>query len=319
VSTLRDVQLRIAVEEFVCTKDGVEIERDHTPGSFITMGLELEQVQYVLLRSAFGPRLTEKRRRKLEIDVRALKDPLPAQKLAFMKRRTTLFKRIHKFRQIQGVYMPALRLLLSDDQKQVYDGNSEQQPEATRLFMPSELASNDLRATACATGLAAIEARMREGEADETLEAVRHGLCTWTMTNRYKLRNWTGQGMMTKGQGILRHINIKIHTAKLRYRYARAALLALRGHGLWEERLQILDDEDVRALNERALTEEEKKQNEHWAELGGAIIEGGVARVAGLAGGEGSHTLSWIWYSAKAGAAADADDAKLHDGALINS
>jgi hypothetical protein len=37
------------------------------------------------------------------------------------------------------------------------------------------------------------------------------------MTNRYKLRNWTGQGMMTKGQGILCHINIKIHTAKLRY------------------------------------------------------------------------------------------------------
>jgi hypothetical protein len=159
---------------------------------------------------------------------------------------------------------------------------------------------------------------MREGEADETLEAVRHGLCTWTMTNRYKLRNWTGQGMMTKGQGILRHINIKIHTAKLRYRYARAALLALRGHGPWEERLQILDDEDVRALNERALTEEEKKQNEHWAELGGAIIEGGVARAAGLAGGEGSHILSWIWYSAKAGATADADDAKLHDGAFIN-
>ncbi|KAJ7711916.1 hypothetical protein B0H14DRAFT_3638925 [Mycena olivaceomarginata] len=236
VSTLRDIQLRIAVEDFVCTKDGVEIERDHTPGSFITMGLELEQVQ-----------------QKLEIDLRALKDPSPAQKLAFTKRRTSLFKRIHKFRQIQGVYMPALRLLLSDDQKQVYDGNSEQQPEATRLFMPSELASNDLRAT---TGLAAIEARMREGEADEALEA--------------------------------------IHTTKLRYQYARAALLALRGHGPWEERLQILDDEDVRALNERALTEEEKKQNEHWAELGGAIIEGGVARAAGLAGGEGSHTLSWI-------------------------
>ncbi|KAJ7810812.1 hypothetical protein B0H14DRAFT_3756648 [Mycena olivaceomarginata] len=253
VSTLRDIQLRIAVEEFVCTKDGIEIERDHTPGSFITMGLELEQVQ-----------------RKLEIDLRALKDPSPAQKLAFTKRRTSLFKRIHKFRQIQGVYMPALRPLLSDDQKQVYDGNSEQQPEATRLFMPSELASNDLRATACVTGLAAIEARMREGEADEALEAVRHGLRTRTMTNRYKLRNWTGQGMMTKGQGILHHINIKIHTAKLCYRYARAALLALRGHGPWEERLQILDDED------------------------GAIIEGGVARAAGLAGGEGSHTLSWI-------------------------
>jgi hypothetical protein len=48
VSTLWDIQLRIAAEEFLCMKDGVEIERDHTPGSFITMGLELEQVQYVL-------------------------------------------------------------------------------------------------------------------------------------------------------------------------------------------------------------------------------------------------------------------------------
>jgi hypothetical protein len=92
----------------------------------------------------------------------------------------------------------------------------------------------------------------------------------------------------------------------------------LREHGLWEECLQILDDKDVRALNEHALMEEEKQQNEHWAELGGAIIKGGVARTVGLAGGEGSHTLSWILYSAKVGAAADADDVKLHDGTFIN-
>ncbi|KAJ7729873.1 hypothetical protein B0H14DRAFT_2640338 [Mycena olivaceomarginata] len=183
VSTLWDIQLRIAVEEFVCMKDGVEIECDHTPGSCITMGLELEQVQW-----------------KLEIDVQALKDPLLVQKLVFIKCHTLLFKRIHRFCQIQGVYMPALCLLLSDDQKQVYDRNSEQQPEATWLFMPSELASNDLQAMACAMGLAAIEARMREGEVDELLEA-----------------NWTGQGMMTKDQDILHHINIKIHTTKLCY------------------------------------------------------------------------------------------------------
>lgn len=156
---------------------------------------------------------------------------------------------------------------------------------------------------------------MREGEASEGLEAVRHGLRTRTMTNRYKLRNWTGQGMMTKGLGILRHINIKIHAAKLRYRYARAALLALRGHGQWEERLRVLEDDDVRALNERALTAEEKSQNEHWAELGGAFIEGGVARASALAAGEGSHTLSWIWYSA--GRAADENDLRLHDGAYL--
>jgi hypothetical protein len=278
------------------------------------MGLELEEIQCVDASRPFGCE-TGRRRRRLEIDVRALKDPSPAQKLAFTKHRITLLKRIHKFRQVQGVYMPALRVLLSNEQRQVYDGNGEQLPEATRLFMPSELANSYVRGKACAPGLSELEARMHEGEASEGLEAVRHGLRTRTMTNRYKLRNWTGQGMMTKGLGILRHINIKIHAAKLRYRYARAALLALRGHGQWEERLHVLEDDDVRALNERALTAEEKSQNEHWAELGGAFIEGGVARASALAAGEGSHTLSWIWYSA--GRAADENDLRLHDGAYL--
>ncbi|KAF7361598.1 CxC2 domain-containing protein [Mycena sanguinolenta] len=37
---------------------------------------------------------------------------------------------------------------------------------------------------------------------------------------------------------------------------------------------------------------EEKAQNEHWVEIGGAIIEGGVARAAGGGGGGGqSHAL----------------------------
>ncbi|KAJ7446031.1 hypothetical protein B0H11DRAFT_1930373 [Mycena galericulata] len=285
----------IAIEEYVCTDDGVEIEQEHSPGMFLSMGLELEDMQ-----------------RRLEVDVRALKDPSANQKLGFTKRRTTLLKRIYKFREIQRVYMPSVRAFLSDAQKQMFDGNGEQLPENTRLFMPSEIADSTTRGRACAIGLAEVEARLREAEAGEALEAVRQGLRTRTMTNRYKLRNFTGQGMMTKGQGILRQINIKIHIAKLRYRYSRAALLVLRGHGVWEDGLRVLADEDVRALNERALTMEEKAQNQHWAELGGAIIEGGVARAAGVAAGEGSHTLSWIWYTAGA-TTDDENDPRLHD------
>lgn len=256
-------------------------------------------------------------RRKLAIDVRALKDPSVNQQLVFTKRRTALLKQIHKFRQIQQVYMPRLRLVLSEAQKKVYDGNGEQMVEATRLFMPSELAMGTIRSMACVPGLAEVEARMRYGEASEALEAVRHGLRTRTMTNRYKLRNYTGQGQaaMTRGQGILRHINIGIHLAKTRYRYARAALVVLRGHGAWEQELRVLDDDDVRALNERALTAEEKEQNKHWAEIGGAFIEGGIARAAGLAAGEGSHTLSWIWYAV--GKAKEENDPRLTEGERI--
>ncbi|KAJ7446064.1 hypothetical protein FB451DRAFT_1412426 [Mycena latifolia] len=255
--TLRDIQLQIAEEEFLCTDDGVEVEQEHSPGMFISMGLSIEEQQ-----------------RRLEIDVKALKDPSANQKLAFTKRRTALLRRIGRFRAIQRIYMPAVRAVLSDEQKQVFDANGEQAPEATCLFifMPSEIASAEVRGRACMIGLPDIEARMWEGEAGEALDGVRHGLRTRTMTNRYKLRNYTGQGLMTKGQGILRLINIKIHMVKLRYRYARAALMVLRGHGAWEDWLRVLDDDDV-----HALSAEEKAQNEHWAELRGAIIEGGAA------------------------------------------
>ncbi|KAJ6462735.1 hypothetical protein C8R47DRAFT_992910 [Mycena vitilis] len=293
VTTMRDIQLLIATEEFVCTDDGVEIEQEHTPGSMITMALDIEETQ-----------------RLLDIDVRALKEPSVNQRLGFTKRRTAVLKSIHRFRQVQAVYMPSVRGVLSAEMKQEFDGNGEQKPEATRLFLPSQIADERLRGTACAVGLPRIEMLNREGEAIEALEAVRNGLRIRTMTNRYKLRNYTGQGGMTRGQGILRQINVRIHNAKLRYRYARAAYLVLAGHGDWEERLRVLEDDDVRALNERALTTEEKAQNRHWAELGGAVIEGGIARAATLASGEGSHTLSWIWYNA--GVAAEGDD-QLHE------
>ncbi|KAK6974082.1 CxC2 domain-containing protein [Favolaschia claudopus] len=284
--TLRDIQLQIASEEFVATGAGVEVEREHTPGTFISLGLDIEQTQ-----------------RKLAVDIAALKEPSPSQKLAFTKRRTGLLKQIRRFRTVQRIYMPSVRGALTDNQKAVLDGMGDRVPEEVRLFMPSEIVESETRERVCAAGLPDVEARMREGEASEALEGVRRGLRTRTMTNRFKIRHFTGQGLLTRGQGMLRVINVRIHLSKLRYRYSRAALLALRGHGSWEERLRVLADDDVRALNERALTNEEKAQNEHWAELGGAIVEGGVARAAGVAAGEGSHTLSWIWYRVGSGEA----------------
>ncbi|KAJ6458520.1 hypothetical protein C8R45DRAFT_1110051 [Mycena sanguinolenta] len=294
VTTLRDIQLQIATEEFVCAGDGVEVEREHTPGTFITLGLQIEQIQ-----------------RKLAVDVRALKDPSVNQKLEFTKRRRVLLRHINKFRKLQRVYMPSVRGVLSADQREMFDGQGEEVPEATRLFMPSELGDRAVRERACALGLPEIEARMREGEATEALESVRAGLRTRTMTNRYKIKHYTGQGMMTRGQGILRQINVRIHMAKIRYRYSRPALLTLRGHGAWEQQLHILAEDDVRALNERALTAEEKAEKEQLNEIGKAMIEGGVARAAGVAAGETNHTLSWIWYTA--GVAEGTDGRRLED------
>jgi hypothetical protein len=77
---------------------------------------------------------------------------------------------------------------------------------------------------ACAEGLPDVEADLRTGEAREALHALRQGLRTRTMTNCFRLRHCTSQRMLTRGQGILCQINLKIHKAKLRYRYVRDAL-----------------------------------------------------------------------------------------------
>jgi hypothetical protein len=66
------------------------------------------------------------------------------------------------------------------------------------LFMPSEIKDGHLRGRVCTVGMPDIEARMREEEASEALEDVRGGLRTRTMANRYKLQNYTGQGLLTR-------------------------------------------------------------------------------------------------------------------------
>ncbi|KAJ7821736.1 hypothetical protein B0H13DRAFT_2377113 [Mycena leptocephala] len=288
--TLKEIRLLLAAEEYTKTGDDTEVEREDTPSTFLAMGMEIEEAQ-----------------RQLAVTIKAAgPTPTPTQELEFLRRRASLRVRLQAFRKMQMTYMPRVRHYLTASQKAVWDADN-QQPEATRLFMPSDLSSDSARHKACAPGLDGVEKRLREGEAQEALTQLRQGLRTRTMTNRFKIRNWTGQRALTRGQGILRQINIKIHSAKLRYRYARQALLKLRGHGEWEKLYRVLLDEDVRALNDRALREEEEARDEHLGALG---VADGLAATGAVAMGEGHRTLSWIWYTAST---AEEGDAKLHE------
>ncbi|KAJ7906618.1 hypothetical protein B0H13DRAFT_2505539 [Mycena leptocephala] len=71
------------------------------------------------------------------------------------------------------------------------------------------------------------------------------------------------------------------------------------GHGPWEKELQVLQDDDVRALNERALTAEEAAQRQTVHDLEDTVVEeeGGIAALGVVALGESRRTLSWIWYT----------------------
>ncbi|KAJ6517558.1 hypothetical protein DFH09DRAFT_1332356 [Mycena vulgaris] len=287
VMTMKDIRLKLTKEELIRSGEGVEVEREDTATTFILMGLEIEESQ-----------------RHLAIDVKANGSPTDLQEIDFLKRRVAIVRRIRAFRKMQRTYMPNVRKFLTTSQRVQWDGEAERDAETVRLFLPSDIADKKKREKACAVGLPEVEAELREGEAHEALEALRQGLRTRTMTNRFRLRNFTGQRALTRGQGILRQINMKIHKAKLRYRYARNALSRLRDHGVWEKVLQVLEDGDVRALNERALTEEEKAQREAVHDLRD-VEEGGIAPYGVVALGETRRTLSWIWYATKKGTEPD--------------
>lgn len=249
-------------------------------------------------------------RRQLAVDVRAMgAQRTTSQELDILKRRTQLRARIKAFRKLQKTYMPNIRRYLTPSQRVSWDTGGKE-PEGIRLFMPSDLATKQMRVKACVRGLDGVEARLRDGEAGESLDVLRGGLRTRTATTKFKVRNWSGQRALTRGQGILRLLNLKIHGSKLRYRYSRQALLKLKGHGEWEKQYRVLTEDDVRALNERALTDEEKAERERLREAGEVTEEGGIAHMEDLVSGETHRTLSWIWY---AFSDKETDD-KLHEG-----
>ncbi|KAJ7701526.1 hypothetical protein B0H17DRAFT_1195306 [Mycena rosella] len=129
------------------------------------------------------------------------------------------------------------------------------------------------------------------------LNDLRQGLRTRTVTTRFKIRNWSGQRALTRGQGILHQLNLKIHRAKLPYWYACQALLKLKGHGEWEKRLKVLAEDNVQALNERSLMDEEAAEQEYLRATGQAPEEGGISAIEDVVSGETHRTLSWIWYA----------------------
>ncbi|KAJ7096175.1 hypothetical protein C8R44DRAFT_644543, partial [Mycena epipterygia] len=241
VHTMKDIRLRMAKEELIRSGAGVETLRSDTAGTFIAMGLEIEQ------------------------------SATDSQKTDFIRRRLAILKRIRAWRSLQRQYMPKLRTFLTVAQRALWDTEAERDAEAIRLFMPSDLADTRKRERACAIGLSEVESKLQMAEAHDTLEDLREALRTRTMTNRFKVRNMTGQRALTHGQGVIRQINVRIHKAKIRYRYVRNTLMRLKGHGGWEKVLQVLEEEDE-----------------------------GLAPMQTLVAGETRRTLSWIWYTVNA-------------------
>ena len=95
-----------------------------------------------------------------------------------------------------------------------------------------------------------MEEHICDAEAHDALEDLCHHLCTRSHTNKWKIANVTRQIHNTQARERQAHIDDHVRVVSSKYRRAWATLLALRGHGDWEEELRVLDQSDVRALNE---------------------------------------------------------------------
>jgi hypothetical protein len=180
------------------------------------------------------------------------------------------------------------------------DASTSVHVEDCKLYMPSDLFESDRRKY-CPDGLSNMEDCLRFAEACDTLENLCHHLRTRSFANRFKIANVTGQIHNTRARETQHRIDDKVHGAELQYRRSRGALLRLRGQGSWEDKLQVLEQSDVRALNEREMTAQEKEDICRVRERAGVVEaddigpEKVVATVAAV--GEGQRRPSWIWFT----------------------
>jgi hypothetical protein len=145
-----------------------------------------------------------------------------------------------------------------------------------------------------------MEDHLRFAEASDSLETLHHQLRTCSFTNRFKIANVTGQIHNTHARETQHRIDDKVRAAELQYQRSCNTLLRLRGHGPWEDKLKVLEQSDVRALNEQEMTVQEKEDIRRVREWSGVEVEAddvdaerAVATIAAV--GEGQRRPSWIW------------------------
>lgn len=200
-------------------------------------------------------------------------------------------------------------------------GDHSRLPEAVPLILPSHLPPAD-RDQICLPSLTALEAEVRLAQLNDSLANLRQQLRLRSFANRYKVANVTGQRASTKTNALFKQIADKVWATSNQYRRSREAYLALVGPGDWENALRVLLEIDVRAINERALTEQEaaerrfldqnSRSNDDEDSGSYEVIEG-VGLGGNRAGGEGFRSLSWIWFSV--GTNVDLSDPTMHEGA----
>ena len=234
----------------------------------IWQGLDLEEQQYVLSFQLLhpGPVLTLLcQRRRLCADINGIgQHATDNQRAALLERGNRIRRKIEAWSEIQHLYMPSVASLRAKVDR---EGRGKPQDATTlELFLPSQI----LSLVECDDQLYSFEWHLHFAQAHDALNDIRRLLVLCSRLHCSKEHFARGQFHNTRGVTVLNRINDRIHFHAKKYRETRILLEWLAPRVMlvsWDLQLKVLQDEDIRALEEGD--------------------EGSST--------EGQRVLSWIW------------------------
>ncbi|KAJ7707270.1 hypothetical protein B0H14DRAFT_2646846 [Mycena olivaceomarginata] len=276
--TLKEIELELLREEQAKEHESGTVSgaSDETMTEFLMLGLEVEGQQ-----------------RQLAADMLANKSPTTKELTEFVTRRTRLLRQVRKLRLLQRKFSPGALQRLAV----AASARDSTEAECTPLLLPSGLAPAERLPPLCVPGLAAAEARLRDGQCSQSLDQIRHGLSVKKRLQTYKTLHSRRQHQNTRARGLVDTQQRKVDIAAGTYRQARLARIALvdiAGACGWKQ----LDKDDLRMPED----EEEAKRRKQRAMKGkrkeaAQVNESGEVRgVPGM--GEKNRLISWIWLGA---------------------
>ncbi|KAF7349558.1 CxC2 domain-containing protein [Mycena sanguinolenta] len=279
-ATLRDIELELMREEQELERTSATV-RDTTQETM---------TEYLVL--ALG---IEGQQRQLTADLLVNRSPTTKDLTDFVTRRMRIARQIKKLRALQHKYSPgALQRAAT-----ALDGDT-MEAERTPLFLPSALSPSERVPPLSVPGLAAAEARLRDAQCSESLDAIRHALIVKRRLQTYRGLNSRHQHQNTRSRSLVDSQQDKVDVAARTYRDARAALIALShgGTSAWRtlEKADLRlpeDEEEAKRRKQRAM----KGKRQQAAQLN---ADGEVRSSGGVIGEEIRSCVKVEWCKAYA-------------------
>ncbi|KAH7917395.1 hypothetical protein BV22DRAFT_1026398 [Leucogyrophana mollusca] len=280
-----EVRARLTEEEKTATINETVHAHKTTPSAFLALALTLEESQ-----------------RRVRSEVKNIASLTANQKSELHQCRTALYRQIQRFRPVQNMYMTGM-----DQWMERNDMTAESEAEDIKLWLPSDLDVRT-RVEMCSTRLINIEGDLREAQCYDALDKLRNRLCTKFHYIHHRNINIRGQRSNTRAHALIDHMDDHIAAAATKYNRACEVLVALKGHGSWENELRPLgrndisppngDDITIERLNDEIGADGHKKSRRQLEEMRRGL-------------GQGRKAVSWIWTTV--GVLGDGEDAGLND------